>query len=287
LKPADALPIIEPMCKACSVDLASALECPERIPEYLRQLYLFRGLDEDRLAAVTSNLRTLHLDDGQWLYREGDPAERFYVLREGQIALFRQSPEGRESVIAIVGGDEVFGEELLIEEQARHDVHAKAVGACTLHSIDRRAFRPLLGDSVELCHRVMTTLHRRQRMLLDHIERLTLHDATRRLIAYLLERAGDESGPRRLRLSIPKSTLASHLAIQPETLSRIFTRLKDCRYLREDGDDLVLLAPEDLRSGVGCSQCHLRYWGCPGPAGEWHGAGSPADPSAVHLRGTH
>ena len=252
------------MCRACSVDLASALECPERIPEYLSQLYLFRGLDEAHLAAITSSLRTSHLDDGQWLYREGDPAERFYVLREGQIALFRQSPEGRESVIAIVGADEVFGEELLIEEHARHDVHAKAIGACTLHSIDRRAFRALLGESVELCHRVMTTLHRRQRMLLDHIERLTLHDATRRLLAYLRDRAG---GAERLRLSIPKSTLASHLSIQPETLSRIFTRLKDCQYLREDGDDLLLLAPEDLRSGVGCSGCHLRYWGCPGPAG--------------------
>ena len=253
------------MCTACAVDQASALVCRERIPDYLRQLYLFRGLSEERLAKVVASLRTRRLEDGQWLYREGDPDSRFYVLREGQIALFRQSPEGRESVIAIVGKDEVFGEELLMAEDARHDVHAKAIGGCTLLSLDRRIFRSLLTDSVELCQRVMTTLHRRQQMLLDHIERLTLHDATQRLLAYLHDRASGESGSRRLRLSIPKSTLASHLSIQPETLSRIFTRLKDCQYLRQDGDNLVLAAPEDLRWGIGCSQCHLRYWGCPGP----------------------
>ena len=253
------------MCRACAVDYASALVCRERIPEYLRQLYLFTGLSEERLARVVGSLRTRRLDDGQWLYREGDEATRFYVLREGQIALFRQSPEGRESVIAIVGEDEVFGEELLVLDDAVHDVHAKAIGACTLLSFDSRTFRSLLEVSAELCRRVMTTLHRRQQILLDHIERLTLHDATQRLIAYLLDRAGAESGLRRLRLSIPKTTLASHLSIQPETLSRIFTRLKECQYLRQEGEELVLLAPEDLRSGIGCSQCHLRYWGCPGP----------------------
>ncbi len=269
------------MCKACSADQESALVCRDRFPDYLHQLYLFRGLSEENLEKIVCSLRVQRLPDGQWLYREGDKASRFYVLRKGQVALFRQSPEGRESVIAIVGLDEVFGEELLVLEDARHDVHAKAIGPCTLLSLDRRTFRSLLKDSIELCQRVMTTLHRRQQMLLDHIERLTLHDATQRLIAYLLDRTDGEDGPKRLRLSIPKSTLASHLSIQPETLSRIFTRLKDCQHLRQEGDDLVLFETEDLRAGIGCSQCHLRYWGCPGPeartAGDWP---APAWPSA-------
>ena len=255
------------MCKACSVDYASALVCQERIPEYLHQLYLFRGLAEESLEEIFASSRTRRLDDGHWLYREGDVAERFYVVREGQVALFRQSPEGRESVIAIVGQDEVFGEELLIKDDARHDVHARAVGDCTLLGIEGRAVRSLMTRSLELSQRVMKTLHRRQQMLLDHIERLTLHDATGRLMAYLFDRSSKAAaGARRLRLTIPKSTLASHLSIQPETLSRIFARLKECQHLIQDGDDLILLAPEDLRSGVGCSRCHLRYWGCPGPA---------------------
>ena len=198
LKPNDNSPIIFGMCRACAVDRASALVCRERLSEYLHELYLFHGLAEDRLEGIASSLRTQHLSDGQWLYREGDVAERFYVLREGQIALFRQSPEGRESVIAIVGEDEVFGEELLVEDDARHDVHARAIGACTLLGIERQAFRSLMSESVELCQRVMTTLHRRQQMLLDHIERLTLHDATQRLIALpprpLRRRVGNRGG---------------------------------------------------------------------------------------------
>ncbi len=259
------MPIILPMCETCAADYDSVLVCRDRLPDYLSQLYLFRDLDHEQLEQILTGHRSMQLQDGRWLYREGDQADRFYIVREGQIALFRQSQDGRESVVAIVGTNEVFGEELLFEEQAHHDLHARAIGDCTLLVIKRLAFRALLGSSVEFCHRVMTTLHRRQQMLLDHIEGLTLKDATQRLVAYLLKHTEDKDESQRMRLSIPKGTLASHLSIQPETLSRILTRLKECHYLREDGDDLVILAPEDLREGHGCSFCHLRYWGCPGP----------------------
>ena len=251
------------MCRACAVDHDSALVCRERLPDYLGQLYLFRGLSEGHLAKIVGSTRTRRLGDGQWLYRQGDRADRFYGVREGQIALFRQSAEGRESIIAIVGADEVFCEELLVAREARHDLNARAIGPTTLLSFDRLAFRAFVESSAALGFRVMETLYRRQRMLLDHVERLTLQDATQRLMAYLLDQVGTESGPHRFRLALPKSTLAAHLSIQPETLSRILARLKECEYLHEDGEALIVQS-EELRAGLQCSLCPHR-WGCPGP----------------------
>ncbi len=256
------------MCRACATDHAAELVCEERLPSYLRQTYLFRDLTDGQLAEVVAESRTLELADGRWLYRQGEPAERFYIVREGQIALFRQSAEGRESIIAIVGADEVFAEELLVVAEARYDLNARAVGDSTLVSVDRRAFRSFVEGSASLGFRLMGTLYRRQQMLLDHVERLTLQDATQRLMAYLLDQVGsdetgDASGAKRLRLALPKSTLAAHLSIQPETLSRILARLKECEYLQEEGETLVVRA-EELRAGLRCSLCDLR-WGCPGP----------------------
>ena len=216
------------MCIACVDDHSAELVCEERLPDYLRQTYLFQDLTDDQLDEVVSGLRTKQLEDGGSLFRQGDPARWFYVLREGHIALYRQSAEGRESIIAIVGPDEVFGEELLFLEAANHDLNARAVGDCTLLRIDRAGFRSFLEGSPSLGFRLMGTLYRRQRLLFDHIERLTLQDATQRLMAYLLDQVSSEGGPQRLELALPKSTLASHLAIQPETLSRILARLKEC-----------------------------------------------------------
>jgi len=251
------------MCRACVDDESAALVCAERLPDYLRRQHLFAELSDEQITEVVDRVRTVRLADDQWLYRQGDRADRFFVVREGQVALFRQSSEGRESIITIVGVDEIFGDELIFLPEAFHDLNARAVGGATLLSIDRAGFRSYLEESAALGLRLLGTLHRRQKMLLDHIERLTLQDATQRLMAYLLDRVGNGQGPQRLELSLPKSTLAAHLSIQPETLSRILGRLKQCEYLREDGEVLVVQS-EELRAGLGCSQCPQR-WGCPGP----------------------
>jgi CRP-like cAMP-binding protein len=269
------------MCRACVDDHAAALVCTERLTDYLRRAYLFRDLSDEQLADVLARLQSKRLEDGRWLYRQGEEADRFFVVREGQIALFRQSAEGRESIIAIVGEDEVFGEELVFLDQARHDLNARAVGDCTLLAIDRLAFRSFLTGSAPLAMRLLGTLHRRQRMLLDHIERLTLQDATQRLMAYLLSQVGEEKGPQRLELSLPKSTLAAHLSIQPETLSRTLARLKDCDYLREDREVLIV-DTEALRSGLSCSLCEQR-WGCPGPDQRLKSLFEPAGAPAAEL----
>lgn len=251
------------MCRACVDDHAAALVCEERLPDYLRKRYLFRDLSDEQLARVIADLRTETIEDGRWLFQQGDPAERFYLVRSGQIALFRQSAEGRESIIAIVGPDEFFGDELICLEQAAYDLNARAIGDCTLLALDRLGFRRFLKASVELGMRVMETLYRRQLLLIDHVERLTLQDATQRVMAYLLAEAGDDEGPQRVELALPKSTLAAHLAIQPETLSRVLGRLKQCDYIRDEGDALVVNG-ESMRSGLSCSLCEQR-WGCPGP----------------------
>ena len=272
------------MCRDCVDDDAAALTCADRLPEYLGQIYLFRELTEDQLNQVMTDLRTHKLRDGRWLFRQGENAERFYVVRSGQVALFRQSPEGRESIVAVVGTDELFGEEVLCLAEPRHDLNARAIGECTLLSIDRAKFRAFLPHSEALNQRLLETLYRRQTMLLDHIERLTLQDATQRVMAYLLAQVGGAAGAQRMELSLPKHTLAAHLSIQPETLSRILGRLKECEYIRAEGDELIVRT-EELRAGLSCSLCEQR-WGCPGP-GRLYIDADTADPRAAAGRELH
>ena len=44
-------------------------------------------LTEAQLSRVLDRSHTVRLNDGQWLYRQGDRAERFFVVRDGQVAL--------------------------------------------------------------------------------------------------------------------------------------------------------------------------------------------------------
>ncbi len=252
------------MCRECAFDSRTRLACRDRLPHDLRELHLFQGLSEAQLTRLLDGQRSLELPDGQWLFREGDPASRFFVVRSGEIALFHQSEVGKESVVTLIGPDEVFEEELAHLEHARHGLNARAVGACTVLSFDRRVFRDLLAESSDLALRLLATQHRRQHILLEHIQRLTLQDATERLVSYLLEQERTEDGKQRIRLRVPKHTLAAHLSIQPETLSRILQRLRAARLITQD-DDALQLDVEALRSELQCLRSRPGAWGCPGP----------------------
>jgi CRP-like cAMP-binding protein len=253
------------MCRACATSETAARACPDRLSAYLSQLHLFQDLEESKLDRLVESTRTRELSAGEWVFQRGDRSTQIYALRSGKIALFRLSADGRESIVAMVGSDEIFGEELIYNDDATRDLYARSVGRCTLLEIDRAEVRSLMAESVDLSHRLVETLHQRQQMLLDHIERLSLQDASGRLIDYLLAEIGQGGGYQRLQLPMPKNALAAHLAIQPETLSRAIGRLKSCGHVREENGTWVIDA-DGLRSGEGCEQFRRISWGCPGPS---------------------
>jgi CRP-like cAMP-binding protein len=252
------------MCRDCAQDRQAALSCREQISDYLARLPLLAQLSPDEISHLTAGSCARELCDGQWLFAEGEVSDRIFLVRVGQIALFRQSADGRECIVAVVGQDELLGDEQMFDEHPVRSFSARAVGPTALLSVSRESLRRLVDQSPAVRHAFVQTIDRRQRLLLDHIERLTLQNAQGRVVAYLLGEAKHSSDTRRVRLRIPKHALASHLAIQPETLSRVMSRLKASHKLHEEDGTLVLDVPKlrgDLEgnSGVGSS------WGCPGP----------------------
>ena len=63
---------------------------PRRLPvDELRTLFLFEKLTDDQLRWLSDNSRIEDIDAGP-VFVEGEPAECFYVLLEGEVALLRR-----------------------------------------------------------------------------------------------------------------------------------------------------------------------------------------------------
>jgi signal transduction histidine kinase len=56
-------------------------------PDELRTLFLFEKLSDEQLAWLAGHGCTMRAPAGAWVLREGDPAEKFFVLLTGTIAL--------------------------------------------------------------------------------------------------------------------------------------------------------------------------------------------------------
>jgi signal transduction histidine kinase len=66
----------------------------------LRTIFLFEGLDDERLAAFADIGHEVRFDVGDILFNEGQPAENLWVLLEGQLELVRRS--GHEETVVRV-----------------------------------------------------------------------------------------------------------------------------------------------------------------------------------------
>ncbi len=230
-----------------------------------RGVYLFASLDGEQRARLMASMRSVELRRGQWLYSQGDLAQRFYFVKSGRIALFRQSPEGEEKIFAVIEPGETFGEGPAFVPDGVYSLNARAISECVLCAFDNREFRTVLSQSVELCFKLMATMRRREGFLLDEIEQISLQSATQRVVAYLLQRAGDAVGGDRVNLNIPKHILASRLTIKPETLSRVLASLRSRQLIELAGDTIVIADRETLEIENRCFLCGGRSWGCPGP----------------------
>lgn len=64
----------------------------EGMDKVVREHRFFSGLGEDVIQLVAGCARNVRFDAGKYLYHEGDPADEFFLIRHGRVALEMASP---------------------------------------------------------------------------------------------------------------------------------------------------------------------------------------------------
>jgi CRP-like cAMP-binding protein len=192
---------------------------------FLRQHHLFDRLPSPLFQEICSLANHRRLDAGSALFHQGDVADRFYLLLEGQMTLTRVLPEGQEKLVEVISPGQSFAEAYLFSGARAYPVTANAFKPSSLISLDGPHYRRVLEEQPKACLELLTSLSVRLNQRLNEIDTLTLGNASRRVVRYLCQE--QEQGNGQIQLSVPKRMIASQLGIQPETFSRILHRLID------------------------------------------------------------
>ncbi len=135
----------------------------QTIAQYLPDHPFFRGLDTattDLLAGCAVNI---HVRAGELLFRTGEPADHFYLLRHGRIAIEVRTP-GRPAVLDTVEDGDVVGWSWVVppyvwtfDGRASTDTSAVAFDAACLRA--KCLANPVLG--YDLMMRFVQLMNRR------------------------------------------------------------------------------------------------------------------------------
>lgn len=130
------------------------------IAEYLPEHPFFRGLDERWIDLVVGCAATTHVSPGTYLFREGGPADRFFVVRRGRVTIETSTPTGSIVLDTAHEGD-VVGWSWLVAP-FRWTFDARATEETSLVAVDGACLRgkceadPELGYA--LLQRVVQTM---------------------------------------------------------------------------------------------------------------------------------
>ncbi len=81
----------------------------ESLQHILAQQTIFAGLSHDHLETLTGCARNVRFARGDYLLREGDEANTFYLLREGRVALETHGAPHGQLLIATIEAGEALG----------------------------------------------------------------------------------------------------------------------------------------------------------------------------------
>ncbi len=219
--------------------------------EYLHQHYLFTHLEKQQFSELAKHTAEIELSEQEHLFRQQQPARFFYLVVEGQIKLYRLSPNGEEKVIELIAPGQTFAEAVMFMHGGAYPVNAQAINDSRLVRIEMARFRKLLEQSPQTCLKILGHMSQRLHGAIQEIDQLTLQNARMRVIQFLLrEVPGDYIGLYQTQWLTPKSVLASRLSIRPETFSRLLQQLSQEQLISIEGKNITLLNVESLRNNL-------------------------------------
>jgi CRP/FNR family transcriptional regulator, dissimilatory nitrate respiration regulator len=206
---------------------------------------LFKGLTEQQIEEVSAITIDRQYGRGESIFMEGDVADGFYIVADGQVKIFKTSLDGKEQILHIYGPGNPFGE-VPVFSGSRFPANAQALAGSHILFLPRNAFVRLIAAHPSLSMNMLGELSMRLRQFTIQIENLSLKEVPSRLASYLIYLAKEQERSARVTLIITKGQLASLLGTIPETLSRIFAKMSTQNLIRVEGREIYLLDPHGL-----------------------------------------
>jgi len=144
-----------------------------QIIEILREISLFRQLNNSELLKVSRICQKVAVKEGRTIFKAGDPGDALYALHKGAVQVVKSGEKDEpEELIYELGEGEIFGEMALFEDMPR-SATIRAKVDCSLLRIPREYFEKLISGDKEVALKIYQSLN----LILTH----RLRDTTERL----------------------------------------------------------------------------------------------------------
>jgi CRP-like cAMP-binding protein len=211
---------------------------------------LFAALDAEGAQVLRETLIEKHVLKGQTLFEEGEPGDRLYVILDGKVKLGHSSPDGRESLMAVLGPGEMFGE-LSLFDPGKRAATATALTDASVLELSNEQLMPWLAGRPEVAAALLQALARRLRRTNEAMADLVFSDVPGRVAKALMD-LGEKFGtvtPDGLLVThdMTQEEIAQLVGASRETVNKALADFTQRGWLRLESRQVLIVDVERLR----------------------------------------
>lgn len=218
--------------------------------EQLAHIFIFSELEAEQLEQLVPHTQVRHYLPEEIILHEGDelPA-KLHALLCGTIQINKTAPTGKETILRILSGGEIFAAPALFGNGIA-PATVVAIEKSQVLIVERQALLEAIGQNPELALRIISVLNQRLQLLHSTIHGLVSERAIvrlARLIQYTMLQYGTESvsNGQLIKMNLPYYQMSRSIGITYEECVRLIRGLKSViRYKR--GGKITIIDPKAL-----------------------------------------
>ena len=209
---------------------------------------IFQDLGPDALAAAVAQLDWVSFPQRPNVFREGDAGDRLYVITAGRVKVACATRHS-DSLIAVLGPSEVFGELALLDPGPRTST-VTTISAVRAATMTRPALLSWIRQEPQAAEQMLRVLARRLRRTNNKLCDQTFNDVPGRLATLLLDLANrfgeSDHGTLRVDHQLNQNELAQLAGSTRESANKALASFVDRGWIRIHGKMVTIVDPAAL-----------------------------------------
>ena len=228
-------------------------------PDDLRaasQIAVFSGLNPREVQRLLAPATVIDLEPGQSLFRQGDAAAAFFIVITGWVKLYRITPAGDETVLHVLTKGESFAEAVAFVG-GRYPATASAATDARVVVIPAHHVINCVREMPDIALAMIASTSQHLHRLVQRVEQLSAQSGLQRVAEFLAGLCPNMDGSCTISLPYDKTLIAGRLGLKPESLSRVFAKLRSVG-VDVRASDVVVSEVAQLRSLVASDRIRAR-----------------------------
>lgn len=228
---------------------------------FLQSIPLFSNCSAKEIDFLMEGHVLENCNKGRMLFLNSEKAERYYIIKNGWVKIFRETLDGAQAIIDILTSGHIFGETSIFEN-GKYPYSAEVVESSEILSLSLKKLQHLIETNPKFALSMLGSMARYRRQQDQEIEHRSLQNAPQRIGCFVLRlvptQAELKGRPISIHLPYDKTLIASRLGMQPETFSRALSKLKEATGITIRGSTLEMASIDPLIQ-FSCTACTSEY----------------------------